>query len=157
MTSGERRFAERLEAKLEDDYLLWYDVPRGGSAFLWSYSVVLTGITRSQFDSTALSEVLSPHRVICKDEMVETGDPEAFQARLRAMFPWHIGGALTLPQIDRIRWHLFPEIRILSVADQGQLARDAGRVLPDCKRAGIPVKWLNESAKRASGTLRMTA
>ncbi len=29
MTSGERRVAERLEAKLDDDYLLWYDVPMG--------------------------------------------------------------------------------------------------------------------------------
>ena len=29
MTSGERRLAERLEQKLEDDYLLWYDVPVG--------------------------------------------------------------------------------------------------------------------------------
>ena len=28
MTSGERRQAERLEQKLEDDYLQWYDVPR---------------------------------------------------------------------------------------------------------------------------------
>lgn len=29
MTSGERRLAERLEQKLEDDYLLWWDVPIG--------------------------------------------------------------------------------------------------------------------------------
>ncbi|MDE2453183.1 MAG: NERD domain-containing protein, partial [Burkholderiales bacterium] len=29
MTAGERRLAERLEAKLDDDYLLWYDVPVG--------------------------------------------------------------------------------------------------------------------------------
>jgi hypothetical protein len=29
MTTGERRLAERLEAKLDDDYLLWYDVPMG--------------------------------------------------------------------------------------------------------------------------------
>ncbi len=29
MTSGERRLAERLEDKLDDDYLLWYDVPVG--------------------------------------------------------------------------------------------------------------------------------
>ncbi len=28
-TPGERRLAERLEQKLEDDYLLWYDVPMG--------------------------------------------------------------------------------------------------------------------------------
>ena len=27
MTSGERRVADRLEQKLDDDYLLWYDVP----------------------------------------------------------------------------------------------------------------------------------
>lgn len=27
MTPGERRLAERLEQKLDDDYLLWYDVP----------------------------------------------------------------------------------------------------------------------------------
>ncbi|WP_204799949.1 nuclease-related domain-containing protein [Nitrosomonas nitrosa] len=31
MTSGEKRFAQRLEAKLEDDYLCWYDVPIGQS------------------------------------------------------------------------------------------------------------------------------
>ena len=29
MTSGERRWAERLQDKLEDDYLLWWDVPIG--------------------------------------------------------------------------------------------------------------------------------
>ena len=29
MTSGERRLAERLQQKLEDDYLLWWDVPIG--------------------------------------------------------------------------------------------------------------------------------
>ncbi|WP_246176964.1 nuclease-related domain-containing protein, partial [Pandoraea soli] len=27
MQPGERRLAERLEQKLEDDYLIWYDVP----------------------------------------------------------------------------------------------------------------------------------
>ena len=29
MTSGEKRLAERLEQKLDADYLLWYDVPVG--------------------------------------------------------------------------------------------------------------------------------
>lgn len=28
-TTGERRLAERLEAKLDDDYLLWHNVPIG--------------------------------------------------------------------------------------------------------------------------------
>src|SRR5574340_1222644 len=31
MTAGERRFAQRLETKLEDDYLCWYDIPIGQS------------------------------------------------------------------------------------------------------------------------------
>src|SRR6185436_18697047 len=30
MTAGERRFAQRLESHLEDDYLCWYGVPVGG-------------------------------------------------------------------------------------------------------------------------------
>ena len=29
MTAGERRLAQRLEAKLDEDYVLWYDVPVG--------------------------------------------------------------------------------------------------------------------------------
>ena len=29
MTTGEKRLAERLEQKLDDDYMLWYDVPVG--------------------------------------------------------------------------------------------------------------------------------
>ena len=29
MNRGERRLAERLEQKLDDDYLIWYDVPVG--------------------------------------------------------------------------------------------------------------------------------
>ena len=32
MTSGEKRLGERLEQKLDDDYLLWYDVPVGPKA-----------------------------------------------------------------------------------------------------------------------------
>ncbi|MES2918756.1 MAG: 3'-5' exonuclease [Pseudomonadota bacterium] len=195
MTTGERRLAERLEAKLEDDYLLWYDVAVGPSGshpdflilhprrgilvlevkdwkletiqsidklsamlvtptglkrstnpfeqarayahavvkllerdpalvseqshphtgklrFPWSYGVVLSNITRAQFQQTDLGEVLLPQRVICKDEMTEAVSPEEFQQRLWDMFPWSFGGVLTLPQIDRIRWHLFPEIRL---------------------------------------------
>lgn len=31
-TPGERRLAERLEKKLEDDYLCWFNVPAGPKA-----------------------------------------------------------------------------------------------------------------------------
>ncbi|MEJ2387459.1 MAG: 3'-5' exonuclease [Chromatiaceae bacterium] len=215
MTGGERRLATALQSKLEDDYLLWYDVPIGGSGFHpdfvilhprrgllvlevkdwlldnicsidktrvtlltnrgvkivtnpfeqarayaqaianllerdpqlvepegaahrgrlifpWSYGVVLSRIARRQFESTNLGEVLPPSRVICQDELTAAVDAEQFQERLWQMFPWAFGRVLSLPQIDRIRWHLFPEIRI----EQGDLfaAGDPAEALPDILR-----------------------
>ena len=217
MTPGERRFAQRLEAKLEDDYLCWYDVPIGQSmrhpdfvvlhpkrgllilevkdwkldtiqsitktdvslltdkglkhvpnpleqarqyahavinalekdaqlvfgsgrmqgklVFPWAYGVVLANISRKQFENTDLSEVLEPNRVICQDEMVESVEMEAFQQRLWGMFTVGGFGNLSLPQIDRVRWHMFPEIRL--PAKQGGLfdeAKDEPAELPDILR-----------------------
>src|SRR5690606_20349741 len=37
---------------------------------------------------------------------------EDFQKRLWDMFNVQFSRQLSLPQIDRVRWHLFPEIRI---------------------------------------------
>jgi Superfamily I DNA and RNA helicases len=59
-----------------------------------------------------VGEVLPEHLVICRDELYETVDAEAFQERLWAMFPQVFPVTLTLPQIDRVRWHLFPELRV---------------------------------------------
>jgi len=192
MTQGERRTAERLEQKLDDDYLVWYDVPVGpkhahpdfvllhprrgllilevkdwrpdtiraatkqtweilaqnapknvpnpieqarhyahqvvdalardshliGSdgrlALPWSYGVVLTNISRRQFELAQLDLAIEAHRVICSDEMTTVTDAEDFQSRLWSMFPTMMRGALSLPQIDRIRWILFPEVRVSS-------------------------------------------
>jgi hypothetical protein len=195
-TGGERRFAERLEAKLEDDYLCWYEVALGDSGqhpdfmvfhprrgllvlevkdwradtiahadrqhfrihtergevqvpnpleqarsyahtavqllqadaqlvhaqgkrlgqlvFPWGIGVVFPKLTRKQFWDGQLDKVLAPHRVICQDEMFDSVEAEAFQQRLWDMFshtpaPHEV---LSLPQIDRVRWHLFPEVRI---------------------------------------------
>lgn len=194
MTPGERRTAERLEDKLDADYLLWYDVavgpkhqhpdfvvmhPRRGIlilevkdfrlptliqankqtwdihgdhgpktipnpleqarqyahqvvhalerdpqlvqpegrhqgklAFPWSYGVVLPNITRTQFDKAELAHAIEPHRVICQDEMGEQVEPEALQSRLWDMFPFMMGGVMSLPQMDRVRWIMFPEVRV---------------------------------------------
>ena len=194
MTSGERRLAERLEAKLDDDYLLWYDVPMGPKnahpdfcvmhprrgilvlevkdwrlstllqadkqtceimgdngpktvinpleqarqyahqvvnalerdpqlaqadgphqgklAFPWSYGVVLSNITRKQFTDVQLHQAIEPHRVVCKDEMLEAVDAEDLQSRLWGMFPYVSRGVMSLPQLDRVRWIMFPQVRV---------------------------------------------
>ncbi|MBP7564643.1 MAG: NERD domain-containing protein [Burkholderiaceae bacterium] len=194
-TTGERRLAERLEQKLDDDYLLWYNVPvgpkqsypdfvvihprrgaliletkdwyldtireaspqsftilddgrpkvvinpiaqarhcaiqvvnalerdaqlvqsdgphQGKLAFPWGHGVVLTRITRKQFDAAGLGDAMAAHLVICQDEMLEHTDPEEFQQRLWAMFPHAFGNkTLSLPQLDRVRWIMFPQVRV---------------------------------------------
>jgi nuclease-like protein/UvrD-like helicase family protein/AAA domain-containing protein len=89
------------------------DSPYAGNlCFPWGYGLILTNITRNQFDSQELCSVLPPHLVICKDEMTESADAEHFQKRLWDMFNVQFTSKLTMPQVDRIRALLFPEIRI---------------------------------------------
>ena len=216
MTSGERRFAHRLEDKLEDDYLCWYDVSigertqrpdfvifhpgrgllvlevkdwktttlqsmtmqhsvlltdrgivhelnpleqarqylyavihklerdpmlvwpsgslKGKPFFPYGHGVVLSNISRQQFDHAQLNEVIPPHLVICQDEMTERVDVEQFQQRLWSMFPIKFRHPLSIPQIDRIRWHLFPEIRITAQAGLFDQSGQTPLELPDLLR-----------------------
>lgn len=211
MTPGERRLAERLEQKLDDDYLLWYDVPvgpkhlhpdfvvmhprrgllilevkdwrlstiqradkqnweiipdgipksvinpleqarqyahqvvnalerdkqlvheagkyQGKLAFPWSYGVVFTNISRKQFQDAELHNAIEAHRVICQDEMLESVGAEDLQSRLWDMFPYMMSGIMSLPQLDRVRWIMFPEVRVQT---QGALFTDSdeGAELP---------------------------
>jgi hypothetical protein len=214
-STGERRLAERLEQKLDADYLLWHNVPigpkqtypdfvvlhprrglliletkdwrldtikqatrqawdilvdgqvkvvmnplaqarfcaiqvvnslerdkqliqtsgphQGKLAFPWGHGVVFTRITRKQFDDAGLDEAIAPHYVICKDEMEESADAEAFQQRLWGMFAHSFGGVISLPQLDRVRWNMFPQVRVQT---QGALFddNDADAELPDIMR-----------------------
>lgn len=217
MTNGERRLAQRLEEKLDEDYLLWYDVPIGDKrwypdfiilhpsrglivlevkdwkletiknvnpeqsnrvtlrvdgyeknvkhpldqarnyvlklakclekdsflrqsdgkflgnlAFPYSYGVVLPNITRQQFESAeGLSASFKSNLVICKDEMYESVDAGEFQKRLWDLCTYQFGEPLTPIQVDRVRWHIFPDVRIprlLAVMDleQERIARSLG-------------------------------
>ncbi len=101
-----------VNALQRDPQLLQSDGPYAGNLVCpYGVGVVLTNITRKQFDDHRLGDVLPEHLVICQDEMVESVDVEAFQKRLWDMFSVYFDHKLTLPQIDRIRWHLFPELR----------------------------------------------
>lgn len=218
MTAGERRLAQRLEAKLEEDYWLWYDVrvgkkqlrpdfmvlhPARGLLVLevkdwkldtiqqvapdgftlltpdglvrvknpleqarcyalevnqllqrdpalvaqdgryqgklvcpYGYGVVLTNITRQQFESQpALGLVLPSNLVICQDEFYERVDPLEFQERLWAMMPYCFGRSLSLEQINRVRFHLFPEMRVGAGLETGATdVEDMAALIPDVIR-----------------------
>jgi hypothetical protein len=88
---------------------------QGKSIVPFGYGVVFTNITRKQFVQTDLFEVFPEDRCVFKDEMSERADPEAFRAHLWKMVPTRSGEALTLPQFDRLRALLFPEIRIRQI------------------------------------------
>jgi hypothetical protein len=85
---------------------------KGKLCFPYGYGVVFTRITREQFNSSGMCDVLPEHQVLCRDEMTETTDAEAFQKRLWNMFNCTFSRQMTLPEIDRVRWHVFPEVRI---------------------------------------------
>jgi hypothetical protein len=107
---------------------------QGKLAFPRGHGVVFTRITRRQFESSGLGEAIEPHLVICADEMHEGDDAELFQQRLWAMFPHAFGSrVLSLAQIDRVRWILFPQVRVQT---QGALFddQDVQAQLPDILR-----------------------
>jgi hypothetical protein len=95
----------------------------GKLAAPFGFGVVLTNITRKQFDATDLRDVIAPSRVLCRDEMAEGVDDEVFRTSLWRMVSPRLGPALTLPQIDRIRGLVFPEI-VLSDDRQRALFTD---------------------------------
>ncbi len=89
---------------------------KGKPVFSFGYGVVFSNITRKQFDQTDLHEVFPPSRCIFRDEMAEKVDPDAFREQVWRMVSPRIGPALSLPQIDRVRARLFPEIRVAQMA-----------------------------------------
>ena len=88
---------------------------QGKSIVPFGYGVVFTNITRKQFDTTNLSEVFPEDLCVFKDEMSESADAEEFRTRLWSMVPRRLGSPMTLPEFDRLRALLFPEIRIRQI------------------------------------------
>lgn len=119
-----------------DPQLIWSEEQQQGRLlFPWAFGVVFPNITRNEFDQTDLGNAIPPHRVICRDEMLPSIDALAFQEQLWAMFPFNGKGVLTLPQIERVRWHLFPEIRLpYKQASLFDDLEDQSQTLPDILR-----------------------
>lgn len=90
----------------------------------YGWGVVFSNIKRKQlqeaFSDDEQRAFWKENQIICQDEMYENMDAENFQEKLWGMFNNSFNCQLTLLQINRIRWHLFPEIRITHMK-QGEL------------------------------------
>ncbi len=89
-------------------------------------------MTQADVTATDFREIFPTLQVMFRDDLAEMIDGGDFQNRLWGMFTVSYPCTLTLPQRDRIRWHLFPELR---VQPQATLDFSAGEspapVLPD--------------------------
>lgn len=122
---------------------------KGHLALPFGHGVVFTNITRRQFEETDLHEVFPPVRCIFRDEMSEGVDPDGFRRRVWALVSPCIGAGLSMPQVDRVRALLFPEIRI----NQAALELDGpeGRVSPADDRALEVMDMQQELIARSLG------
>ncbi|MNJ26232.1 DNA helicase II [compost metagenome] len=105
-------------------------IREGNLLMPYSWGVVLAEITRKQFESSGLVNVMNPQRVICRDEMTETVESESFEERLVGMFVQVFPCRLTDEQVDRVRYHLFPEVRVNVSAGQFGLFSDHDAPVP---------------------------
>ncbi|MBP0999748.1 UvrD-helicase domain-containing protein [Serratia fonticola] len=113
-----RRYAFETTNSLKKDPQLIQEKERykGNFCLPYGYGVYLSNITRKQFnqlfpDETSKS-VLPSELVICKDELTEFMSAEKITARLKKLIPHYFPFSVTSEQINRIRWILYPEIRI---------------------------------------------
>ncbi len=131
-----RTYALAIANLLEQDPLLVQveGKHQGNLAFPYSYGIVFSHITRNQFESQpGLQQLFPSNLVLCQDEFYESVDPLDLQQRLWNCCGYAFGEPLTSTQIDRVRWHLFPEIRIAH-----QLPLFADRPQPELEAIAIP-------------------
>ncbi len=127
---------ELVDLMARDDSLVHHDGPfRGKLLFPYGWGVVLSNLRAAEVQGTDFAEVFPPHRALLRDDLAEDMPADAFQQRLWGMFTVHYPHTLSLPQRDRIRWHLFPEVRVSTQQtldlDATDAARASASALPD--------------------------
>lgn len=121
-----RTYALELNDVLQADPALVHDEGpfRGKSRVPYGWGCVLSKIERRKVETGDFAEVFPAHKTLLRDDLAEDVEPYDFEKRLWGMFVMTFPFALSLPQRDRVRWHLFPEVRVQT---QQPLALDDGR------------------------------
>lgn len=118
-----RDYALELVDMMKDDPALVHEHGpfAGRLLFPYGWGVVLAAMRRSDVIGSDFDELFPPARTLLRDDLDEAVPAAALQHRLWGMFTVSYPHTLTLPQRDRVRWHLFPEVRL-----QPQTALDFG-------------------------------
>jgi len=115
-----------------DPGLIHHDgVYAGKLRFPYGFCAAFSRLKREDVAHSGFSEVFPGHQVLMADDFAEAVAPEVFLEKLWRTFTVHYPCTLTLPERDRVRWHLFPEVRI---STQGALDlgdADSAIKLPD--------------------------
>ena len=99
----------------------------GRLLFPHGHGVVMSHLARADVAGSDFDTLFPPARTLLRDDLADSVDPLELQRRLWGLFTVSYPHTLTLPQRDRIRWHLFPEVRLQT---QTELAFDAPEALP---------------------------
>lgn len=111
-----RDYAMELNNVLQaDPALLQTEDPfKGKSMVPYGWGCVLSNIRHKQTQGCDMEPVFPAYKTLLRDDLDDSVDAYEFEKRLWGMFTLTFPYTLSLPQRDRVRWHLFPEIRMQS-------------------------------------------
>jgi len=123
---------ELVDLMRADPTLVHADGPFSGRLlFPYGWGMVFSNLRRAQVAGLDFDELFPAARTLLRDDLDGDAEPMAFQHRLWGMFTLTFPCTLTLPQRDRIRWHLFPELRITPQAELPLQPEVEATALPD--------------------------
>jgi Nuclease-related domain/UvrD-like helicase C-terminal domain/AAA domain len=103
----------------------------GRLLFPYGWGVVFSSLKRADVHSTGAAsdfdELFPPSRTLLRDDLEDSVLAADFQSRLWGLFTVSYPHTLTLPQRDRIRWHLFPDVRLPTQATLDLRSSDDGQ------------------------------
>ncbi len=124
---------ELVDLMARDPLLVHADGPfKGKLLFPYGWGAVFSGLADKDVAELEFHSLFPKNQVLMRDDLDDAVDEATFQSRLWGMFTVSYPHTLSLPQRDRVRWHLFPEIRVqhqASLLDEGEAS--PALTLPD--------------------------
>lgn len=124
---------ELVDLMARDPLLVHADGPfKGKLLFPYGWGAVFSGLADKDVAELEFHSLFPKNQVLMRDDLDEAVDEATFQSKLWGMFTVSYPHTLSLPQRDRVRWHLFPEIRVQhqpSLLEEGEAS--PALTLPD--------------------------